>query len=93
MYILTKDGKVIEGEVLTDEQALVHIQLPDVLRKCSTAFVGTQDSKYLAAHLIKHFEMRLRPVEVEPEVASDPDPVVESLDYPAPTPPEEFPGF
>lgn len=89
MYILTDDGKVVSGEPLTDAQARVHIELPAILRKCQYAFVGTSESKHLADHLIKHFDMKLRTKEVEVV----PDPEVEEVVYPVPVLTSDDPMF
>jgi len=70
MHIITKEGKVIEGVPLTEDQLLAHTKLPDIIKDCSTVYVATADRHRLALYLVERLEIKVRP----------PEPVVEATE-------------
>jgi len=69
MHILTKEGKVIEGEPLTADQLEAHAKLPDIIGDCSGVYIALRDREVLTLHLMAHLDIKVRP---EP-VVEDPE--------------------
>jgi len=67
MYILTKEGKVIEGVPLTEDQLLAHTKLPDIIKECSTVYIPTADRIQLSLYLMEKLEIKVRPASVVEE--------------------------
>lgn len=93
MYIMTKEGRIVEGEVLTEEQLFEIHELPKILGDYPYLYISESDKKRLAKYLVEKLEMRKKPEPVVEEEIYIPDPPIEEVVYPAPGPPSDDPMF
>jgi hypothetical protein len=83
MFIIDENGKVIEGQRLTEEEISIieELNAPEGIYSISTEYIRHESVTKISAWLIGKFEMRRRvlapqAVEVPEPVASDvPEPV------------------
>lgn len=75
MHILTKEGKVIEGEPLTADQLEAHTELPRIIGECPGVYIALHDRKTLTLHLMANLDIKVRPEPIveDPEVIALPE--------------------
>lgn len=94
MHIMTKDGRIVEGEPLTEQQVFEIDELPKIIGEFPYKYFTKDEQNRMAKYLAEKLEMRKRtePV-VEEEIVHDPEPVVSEFVYPAPVPNSDDPMF
>lgn len=85
MYIITEEGKIYEGLVLTPEEAEIYKELGEgeELNNHSSGYVSQSDRRKIAAYLCSNFILvRRNSLVQEPEIGTE-EPICEPLIYPA----------
>lgn len=82
MKVLTKDGRIVEGEPLDKQKIFEMEELPNILSACPVVFIATRDRRALAEYLTTHLDICRKPIASGEALPPFPEP----LEYPEPAP-------